>query len=136
MTFDRDRFELHSYTLFKSSKMVQRAGRNLQAIKISSVSLAVQTTHLLYNEFVLDDILHCLKIFPNFISASSLHQNGFYLYDRRQTVNQINDSIKISAALIKGDLYILNTIYKPLIAGAVKPSTFIQLLHQQLRHLI
>ncbi len=136
MTFDRDRFQLHSYILFKSSKIVQRAGRNPQVIKISSVLLAVETTRLLHNEFVLDDILHCLKIFPNFISASSLHENGFYLYDRRQTVNQINDDMEISAAPIESELYMVNTIYRPPIAGAVKPSTSIQLLHQQLRHLI
>lgn len=88
MTLDEDCFEPHSYTLFKSPKLVQEASRNLKAIGIGSVSLAVQTTDLWYNQVVLGNIVHCFKIFTNLISTSSLHQNGFYVWKKNSQPNQ------------------------------------------------
>lgn len=98
------------------------------------VSIVVQTTDPQYNKIILNNVLHFPKNFTNLISASSLHQNSFYFHGERQKVNQIKNDLEISAALIKNRFYILNTIYRPLIADLVKTSTSLNLWHWQLSH--
>ena len=67
-------------------------------MSISSVLSIIQKIEFQFSNFVLNNVLNCPKIFTNLISASSLHQNVFDLYDRRQTAKKIQDDLEISAA--------------------------------------